>query len=136
MGIQTATLLEGGTLAASAGTERTLAPITTGPGSAQMFVSSDTSMLTRRVISATTKQPKRIPTATGTAASYTQARSKLVIKYPKTLANDYVTVNTLTIELSTDVETTAAEKLELRKVAAQTLFDADFTSFWDNLSTV
>jgi hypothetical protein len=101
-----------------------------------MFVSSDTSMLTRRVISATTKQPKRIPTATGTAASYTQARSKLVIKYPKTLANDYVTVNTLTIELSTDVETTAAEKLELRKVAAQTLFDADFTSFWDNLSTV
>lgn len=136
MGIQTATLLEGGTLAASAGTERTLAPITTGPGSALMFFSSDTSMLTRRVLQATTKLPKRIAGASGEAATYTQARSKLVFKYPKTLANGFVTLNTVTIELSTDVETTAAEKLELRKVAAQALFDADFTSFWDNLSTV
>ena len=136
MGIQHATLLEGCTLSATAGTERTLAPITMGPGTATMFFSSDNSMLTRRVVRATTKQPKRIAGASGEAATYTQARSKLIITHPKTLANGFITVNTVTIELSCDVETTAAEKLELRKVGAQTLFDPDFTSFWDNLSTV
>lgn len=136
MGIQTATLLEGATVSATGGTVRTLAPISASSGQATMFVDSDTSLVSRRTIVATVKQPKRVAGANSEGVQFTQARSRIVVRYPKVLANGYVTINSVTIEVSTDVETTAAERHELRNVGAQLLFDADFTSFWDNLSTV
>lgn len=136
MGIQTATLLEGATVSATGGTSRTLAPISASSGAATMFIDSDTSLVSRRTFVASVKQPKRVASATSEGVQFTQARSRIIAKFPKTLANGYVTVNTVTIEVATDVETTSAERLELRKIGAQLLFDADFTSFWDNLSTV
>jgi len=63
---------------------------------------------------------------------YTQSRRSVFIKVPLTLDNGKVTVNTFKGELSTDVETTDAEKLEIRQLAAQVMIDSDFIEFWDN----
>jgi hypothetical protein len=54
------------------------------------------------------------------------------MKVPKVLANTNSTVNTFRGELSTDVETSVAEKVELIKLSAQTMISAITADFWQD----
>lgn len=78
---------------------------------------------------------KTEPQANASSPSgYTQARCSLVVKQPKTLANERTTVNTVRVQLAADVETTDAEKLEMVRIVAQLLGLADYSNFWTNQS--
>lgn len=131
MPVSTAALLTGATIAPSGGTALQFASAGSTMDKNKIYVSADTDLRTRREIELTVKYPKVQVSAPN---GYTQARSLVTLKFPKTLANGLVTVNTITVNMSTDVETTVAEKLEYRKVAAQVLIDADFTAFFDSLA--
>lgn len=69
---------------------------------------------------------------TGAPNGYTQQRNSVVLKVPLALDNGKVTTNTVRIEVATDIETTDAEKLELREKAAQILYGSAYTEFWDS----
>lgn len=92
---------------------------------------ADTSLLLRRSITASVKEPK---VSVGAPNGYTQARATIVFKSPLALDNGNHTVNTVRIELAYDEETTSAEIEELRIIAAQLLADSDFDNLWKGLS--
>jgi len=96
-----------------------------------LYVSADTDLRTRRTIDVVIKPPKIQPTAPN---GYTQARATATYKKPKLLANGKITVNSVQVSMSYDVETTQAEIQELMDVGAQMIFDADFTALWKNQS--
>lgn len=85
----------------------------------------------RTEVAATIKQPKVSATAPN---GYTQARNTIVVKAPLVLDNGNVTVNTVKIEISVDVETTSAEKATLRDYASQLLTESSFEEFWNSQS--
>lgn len=64
-------------------------------------------------------------------SGYTQPRSTLVVKRPKVLLNEQITMNTVRLTLATDVETTDAEKEDLVRVVAQMLGLPDYSRFWN-----
>lgn len=94
-------------------------------------VAADTDFRTKRSFEFTAKGP----TAQASAPNgYTQVRNIAKIKVPRVLANGKITVDTLDIALSTDVETSSANRKDLRYIGAQLLGDTDFDGFWDNQS--
>lgn len=95
-----------------------------GSNSLLLAASADTDLRLRRTIQVTAKLP-----AVSVAApnGYTQARSTMVFKKPKLLANGKITINTVRVEVAYDVESSAAEVQELIDVGAQLLCDSDFT---------
>ena len=132
MGLNNASLLQGATVAASGGTALAFSSLGGSPGNT-LYAIDDPDIRTRRdiVCNTTAARPK-----SDAPNGYTQQRTNATVKIPLTLDNGNVTVNTIRIEMSTDVETTDAEKLELRSIAAQVLVDSDFLEFWDNQSLV
>lgn len=114
-------------IAATGGTALTLASAGSDGITNRLIVTADTDFRTRRSIVASIKTPKPLATAPN---GYTQARSKAVYTKPKLLANTKYTNNTISIEISVDVETTQTEIQELMDVGAQMLFDADFIQLW------
>lgn len=88
----------------------------------------DTDFRTKRSITFTKTAPKVEPSAPN---GYTQVRTKEVIKIPLLLDNGKYTVNTVKVEVAYDVETSDAERLELRSLAAQSLINSNITPVWD-----
>jgi len=62
---------------------------------------------------------------------YTQVRIKCLGKFPKTLANGKVTVNTVKVEFAYDIETSTADRLELRSMVAQLVTNANLIPVLD-----
>lgn len=85
----------------------------------------------RNDLSFTVKSPKVNAASPG---GYTQGRSVLFVKVPRTLANGDKTFDTLRVELAKDSETSAADSLEMRRVIAQILTESSWVPFWDNQS--
>lgn len=84
---------------------------------------------------AATRRTARFQTKAATPDSqapngYTQNRNVVVMRFPKALANGNMTFNTLRIELSADIETTDAEKLDMQLIGGQVLADSDFLEYW------
>jgi len=98
----------------------------------------DTYMGTGNILTRTSMTFKAKPPviSVGAPNGYTQARSSVILRMPKVLANENHTVNTVRIELSTDLETSSVEIRELLRIAGQTLNDSDFDEYWvsQNLS--
>lgn len=65
---------------------------------------------------------------------YTQGRRRVFIKQPILLANGEYTVNTVSLELSADIETSDAQVTLLRDLAIQVLSLAETDSFWEDLN--
>lgn len=131
MPISTATINSGATVSASGGTALTFASRGSEPGRNVIYVASDTDLRTRREADFSVSYPK----IQGSAPNgYTQARRTVVMKFPLVLENGNVTVNTIRIVLSTDVETTDAEIGEYLALGAQAMIDTDFSSYWSSLS--
>lgn len=92
------------------------------------YFDGDSNFVTRRLIDFSAKDPVVQKSAPG---GYTQAREKVTIRWPITLANGERTVCTGTIEIARDPEFTAAQTKEMRMLLLQILGDGDFTNFWD-----
>lgn len=70
------------------------------------------------------------PPALQADGTYTRQKCSVSITKPKLLASGKYVNNTFRIEGEIHPESTAAEALDIRKLAAQTLFDSDTDAFW------
>lgn len=92
-------------------------------------VTADTDSRTRR-LATFSFNPAR-PQA-GTPNDYTQDRHEVLLKVPRLLANGKITVDTYRLVRGCDVETSAANRKDMRYIAAQILSDPDYDAFWDS----
>lgn len=131
MSLTTLSLLEASTVSASGGTAL---DFTTAGGSTdknKLIVPADTDLREQRSLDLSVRRPRVQASAPN---GYTQGRSIAVLKFPHTLANGNLTVDTIRIEMSTDVETSVANKSEMMSLAAQTIIDSEMSDFWKVLS--
>lgn len=132
MSIRSASIPVGATFAPTGGTATSLVVLSQEAGKITAFVgTSGVLAQTRTECTFETKIPRVNSNAPG---GYTQGRSIMVAKVPKTLANLARTVNTARVELSIDPETTAAEVAALKSLLVNSIVDADFDQFWQNQS--
>jgi hypothetical protein len=85
----------------------------------------------RLEVSFSVKEPK---VSEGAPNGYTQARTVVMVKYPMVLDNGNLTVNTISINVATDIETSDAERDELLLLAAQIINNSDFRAAFDDLA--
>lgn len=126
------TIKEGATtVAASGGTDVTLAGLGAQGNKNTFTFSTDSANLTRRLLEASVKPYAVSSTAPG---GYTQQRAKLLLKAPKVLANGARTINTCSVEIAYDPETTNAEIEAMLETIAQCTGTAAFLSFFTTLN--
>lgn len=63
-------------------------------------------------------------------SGYTQQRSMVLIKVPKALPDGSIVINTMKLEMATDVNTTLEERRGLRAIALQVIANAQTNRFW------
>ncbi len=131
MSLNAGTILVDGTPSVTGGTSTAFASKGATLNKHNLFLDDGAILLDQVELQVTTKEAKVQASAPN---GYTQARVIAKLLYPLNLDNGARTVNTITLEMATDVETTDAEKLSMRVAACQLLFDSDFTELWDNLS--
>lgn len=127
MSITAASFKVDGTVATTGGTDRTLVLLGYDLGSVKTIVNDGAEFVAQTTINFSVKEPK---VSSGAPNGYTQARNVCKVSVPKLLANGKYTINTLTMELAVDQETTDAQIQSLLVLAAQLLADSDFSSYW------
>lgn len=112
------------------GTDLTFTLVGSTPNGDPSFVVLTDELISTREYVISAKRPK---VQASSPSGYTQARTKGKFLIPKTLASGARTVNTISVELAVDIETTDAEKTEMLYMMAQALFDADFVGLHRDL---
>jgi len=126
--LDTATIMTGSTTHPfTGGLNFDFATLDNGEKSHLLYLDNSADFLDRIEIEGSVLRPRVQVNAPN---GYTQKKTTMFVKKPKTLANGNRTVTTCLIVLGTDIETSEAENVELRRVAAQTLITADFAEFW------
>lgn len=92
---------------------------------------ADDSFINQRQIECSVVRPKA---NNNTPNGYTQARRRMFVRIPRTLANGNVTVDKIVLEIDTDHEITDAQILEYRKIAAQLAISSAADEFFNDLS--
>lgn len=131
MAISGGAILLDGTVSATGGTSTTLLSKGENGETNKVLLNDGVAFISQKTIDFTVKEPR---VSASSPSGYTQAREIVVLKFPKILADGSRTVNTLRLELSTDINTTDAERLTMRSAGAQLLVDSDITSFWNSQS--
>lgn len=126
MAINGSTILSGATLAATGGTSKTFT--TDGQIVANGVHASDMSVADFKLRPGLTFKA-RMPSKKSDGA-WQKGKFSATLTVPKQKADTTVDFPLLRVELEFSDESTAAELLELRKQAAQLLFDTDFDQFW------
>jgi hypothetical protein len=131
MSIQSGAVLVGGTVATTGGTSTSF--ITKGGtlDSLKTILDDGAEFIAASTIDYQVKDPK---VSTGAPNGYTQARTSVKLQVPLALDNGNRTINTFTLSLSVDPETTDAEVDAMRVLAAQLIHDADFDDLWQKQS--
>ncbi|DAD49893.1 coat protein [ssRNA phage ESE017] len=127
MAIANSSIAIDSTASVTGGTARTVKELVRNNSELNAYIDEGLSFQARKEVAFSVKVPKVSVSAPG---GFTQARSTVILKSPKTLANGNRTVNTVSIQLSVDPETTAAEVTTMLNAAAQLLFDSDYSDFW------
>jgi len=128
MSLINASVLSGATITPTGGTALSFTGTGIVGGNMHTLIcDQDDDFRTRRSIVCTAKQPK---VSVGAPNGLTQARGKLVFKFPKILDNLNLTVETVGIEVAYDSESTVAEVQANMKIACQALIDSDFADFF------
>jgi hypothetical protein len=70
------------------------------------------------------------PAALQADGTYSRQNNTVSMTVPKLLASGKYVNNVIRITMDVHPESTATEALDLRKLAAQTLFDSDTDNFW------
>jgi hypothetical protein len=127
MGLKTMSLLASATVAASGGSALVFADngVTIANG-VQLVVPADADYQTRRMV--TVKY--RPPTVDTKTNSYGKDKKSVVLAKPVVLSDGRVVFNTIRIEREMHPSMSAAECLEMNKLGAQLLVDADTDAFW------
>lgn len=128
MSLNSASILVDGTIGVTGGTATPFTRLS-GDQNVANTAFNGTSLLDRWRAMFTRKEPK---VSASSPDGYTQARRKVLVKIPKTLASGALTYNTILVEYARSVETTAAEVVTQRGVASQLIQDPDFDGFWDD----
>lgn len=129
MSVQNATLLVGGTVAATGGVSTMFVPNGASvTGGIQIVDSSNNNAVTRASLTCRTIKQATLNTATGTFDGKIKRQVQLV--RPKILASGKVQFPLIRIEMEFSPENTDAEISALLNEGAQLCVDADFTSFW------
>lgn len=132
MSIRTASIPVGATITPSGGTATSLALLGSDATSARAFLaSSGVTPLTRTELNFVCKQPKP---SSGAPGGFTQGRASVKLTVPKTLSNTARTLNSGSVEIAIDPETTAAELLAIKTNLILVLADSDFDQLWLNQS--
>lgn len=129
MTIRSSSILVDGTVAITAGTATAAISKGNNLDTHTIVLDDSSEFINQTTVAFSNKDPKASAAAPN---GYTQQRSTVKINKPLALDNGERTVNTVTIVVACDPETTAAEKLSLRVLATDFLNDSDFTSFWDS----
>lgn len=129
MSIRSSSILVDGTVAITAGTATGAISKGNDLNVHTVVLDDSSEFIDQTVVSFTAKDPKASATAPN---GYTQQRQTVKINVPLALDNGNRTVNTVTLTIAVDPETTDAERLSLRVLATNVLNDADFTAFWDD----
>lgn len=127
MGLQALSLMAGSTgLSVTGGSALGFASDgQTVPNGTHLVVPSDTNYATRRHATFRYRAP-----ALDSAGVYSKDKKTVSFAFPKVLASGKVVVNVLRIEREVHPETSAAEAVEMNRLAAQMLFDTDLDNFW------
>lgn len=127
MGLQNATILDGGTVATTGGTSKTLTtdamPVV---GGIHLIDASVSDIRIRPTATCKVKQPSVDP-ATG---KWTSGWKQLTLTFPKILADGTQKFPSVYIKLADHPEMTDAEYEKIIIWAAQAIRDADFAAFW------
>lgn len=122
MSLTTLTLLESATVTPSGGTSLAFTSQGVSNDKNKLIASADVDLRSQRSLEFSVKRPKPQVSAPN---GYTQARVSGILKIPRILANGNISVDTVTVSLNTDVETTVAQKTEMCKLGAQMFVDAE-----------
>lgn len=127
MGLQNGTILDGATVSASGGTLRTLVADGVEVVSGIHLIDSSNSDVTTQLSMTAKTKPATLDSKTG---KWTKSKSSLTVTIPQVI-DTVQEFPSVFITFSCHPRMTAAEKLRIRSIAAQTLVDADFIAFWD-----
>lgn len=126
MSLKNMTILTGATLAATGGTSMVFADDgVTVPNGLHLMVPATADYRVRQSATFRFRPPTLSP-----LGKYSKDKKSCSITLPKLLADGTVVNNVIRIEREVHPEMTAAEALDLNKLASQALFDADTTDFW------
>lgn len=129
MSLKTMTLATGATLGVTGGTPIVFAENgVTIPNGLQLMVPADADYQTRRVCTI----KNRPPTLNAKTGVYGKDKKSMSLSLPMVLTDGSVVFNTVRIEREVHPSLSAANALELIKLAAQMFFDDDCTAFWAN----
>lgn len=131
MSVKTSAILVDGTVATTGGTSTSFID-KGGSLEVQKLILDDSSEFAAQTsLTFSIKEPKISSSAPN---GFTQARNTVKVMKPLALDNGSATVNTVTLQLSVDPETTDAEVENLLVTAAQLLHDSDYSAFWKKQS--
>lgn len=126
MGLKNMSINIGGSLANTGGTAKSFSEDgVTVPNGVHVSVAGTTDFRVRE--HATFRYFPPTLMADGT---YTRAKNTASITVPKALASGKYVNNVVRIEVDVHPESTSTEAADLRKLAAQLLFDTDTDNFW------
>lgn len=127
MGLKNMSLLASATISASGGTALVFAEdgVTIQNG-VHMIVPSDTDYQTRRQVTA----KYRPPSLDVKTSTYSKDKKSISLSKPIVLPDGRVVFNTIRIEREVHPTLSAADAVELNKLGAQLLADADLDAFW------
>ena len=131
MSIASSSILYDGTVAASGGTATSMIVRGGTLNSTEVILDNSAEFALQTKIEFSVKEPRVQASAPN---GYTQARTTCKVLKPLLLDNGNYTVNTVSMQLSVDPETTAAEIATLLGLIAQAATDSDFTDFWSKQS--
>lgn len=127
MSLKNMSLTSGATISVTGGTALTLVEDGVSiQNGLHLVVAEDSDFLTRRLMTIKCRQ-STVDMQTGV---YGKDKKSISIARPFTLANGKVVFNTIRIEREVVPYLSAADALELNKLAAQVLVDSDTTNFW------
>lgn len=126
MGLKNMSINIGGTLANTGGTAKVFADDgVTIPNGVHVSVPGTTDFRVREHATF-----RYTPPALQSDGTYSRQSNTVSLTVPKALASGKYVNNTIRITMDLHPESTATEGLDLRKLAAQTLFDSDADNFW------
>lgn len=127
MGLKNMSLLAAATVAASGGTALAFAEDSVSiQNGVHLIVPADADYITRRSVTA----KSRPPTYDQRTAVYGKDKKSISLTQPIVLADGKVVFNVIRTEREVHPSTSAAAMLELNKLQAQMLIDADLDNFW------
>lgn len=129
MALKNMSLLTGATIAPSGGTALVFADNgVTVPNGVQLVVPADADYQTRRVVTVKYR-PATIDVKTG---AYGKDKKSMTLAKPVVLADGRVVFCTIRIEREMHPSVAAADCVEMNKLGAQMLVDADTDAYWAN----